>query len=104
MSKKGLRDIIKRKMVNIKAQIRSSIHNRLGSHETTMLLDDSCLDSTCSFVTRLLSYISDTHQDLTDSDFSEEVSWQFLTQLVNHVFVDDMDKVRSFVWEAMNTH
>ena len=66
-SKKGLRHITKRKMINIKAQVRS--------HETAILLAVSCLDSTCSFVTSLLSYISDTHQDLIDSEFSEEASW-----------------------------
>ena len=38
MSKKRLKDIIKRNVVNIKAQIRSNIQNGLGSHETGVSL------------------------------------------------------------------
>ena len=78
-SKKSLRDIAKRKMVNIKAQIRSNIQNHLGNYETATMIAIICLDSTSSFVTTILSFISDTHQELTDSDFSEEASWQLVT-------------------------
>lgn len=102
--KKGLRELIKIKMVNIKAQVRSNIQNRLGNHETAMLVAMTCLDSTVSFITRLLTYVSGTHQTLIDSSFSEEGSWQLITQLVNHIFADDMNKVRYFVREAMDTH
>ena len=69
-----------------------------------MLVAVACLDKTVSFVTTLLTFISDTHQDLTDADFPEEASWQLGTQLVNHIFTDDMDKLRSFVREIMDTH
>ena len=55
-------------------------------------------------MTSLISYISDTYQDLADSDLSEEVSWKLATQLVNYIFANDMDKSRYFVREAMNTH
>jgi len=103
-SKKGLRYIIKRKMIKIKAQVRFNIQNSHRSHETTMLLAVTCLYSTCSFMTSLISYISDTYQDLADSKLSEEVSWKIATQLVNYIFANDMDKSRYFVREAMNAH
>jgi len=74
-SKKDLRDIVKRKMVNIEAQMRANTQSRLASHETTMLVAVAFLDGTVSFVTTLLTFISDTHQDLTDADFPEEASW-----------------------------
>ena len=86
-SKKGCIDIIKRNMVNIKAQFRSNIQNRLGYHDTSVLLAVTCLDSACYFVTGMISYILDTHQDLTDSDFFEEASSQLVTQLVNHILL-----------------
>ena len=54
---KGLKDLIKRKMINIKIQIRSNIHNMLPSHEIAMLLEMTCLDSTKFFVTSLLTYL-----------------------------------------------
>ena len=103
-SKKSLKDLIKRKMVNMKAQVRSNIQNRLGNHETTMLIAMTCLDSTVSFITNLPTYVSDIHQTLIDSSFSEEGSWQIITQLVNHTFANNMDKVRCFAREAMDTH
>ena len=45
-SKKGLRDITKRKMSNIKAQIKTNIFSRLRFYETGMLLFVTCLDAT----------------------------------------------------------
>ena len=73
--KKGLKDLIKREMVNTRANVRSNIQNRLGNHETIILVIMTCLDSIVSFLTSLLAYVSDTHQTLTDSSFSEEGSW-----------------------------
>ena len=55
-------------------------------------------------MTTLLNFISDTHQDLTDTDFSDDASWQLVTQLVNNIFNDDMNKVRCFFRKSMNTH
>ena len=63
---KGLRDIVKRKTANIKAQIRTNIFNCLGSYNMTMMLDISFLDRTVSSITTLFIFISDTHQDLKD--------------------------------------
>ena len=103
-SKKSLRDITKRKVSNIKAQIKKNIFSRLCSYETGMLLFVTCLDATVYFVTTLLNFISDTHQDLTDTDFSDDASWQLVTQLVNNIFNDDMNKVRCFFRKSMNTH
>ena len=54
-SKKGLKDLIKRKMVNIRDQVRSNIQNRLGNHDTVMLVAINYLDSTSSFITSLLT-------------------------------------------------
>ena len=103
-SKKGLRNIIKRKMINIKTQIRTNIQNCLGSHETVMMMTITCLDSTVTFITSLLYFITDTHHDLTYSGFTEDASWQLVSQLANHIFTDDMDTLRSFVREAMDIH
>ena len=41
---------------------------------------------------------------LTASGFAIDSNWQLVTQLVDHIFTDDMDKVRSFVREATDTH
>jgi len=60
-SKKGLRDIIKRKMSSIKSQIKTHIFSRLGSYETGIFLAVTCLNETVSFVITLLTLISDTH-------------------------------------------
>ena len=103
-SKKVLRDIVKRKMVNIKARIRTNISNWLNSYDMKIMSTITCLDITVSFVTARLTFISDTHQDLTDAEFSDDGSWQLVTHLVNHIFVDDMYKVRSFIREAIDTH
>ena len=90
--------------MNVKQQIERNIATRLSRHSAARSLATSCLDSTCTFVTSLLSYISETHDLLTVSGFSVDSSWQLVTQLVDHVFTDDMDKVRSFVREATDTH
>ena len=73
-SKSELMDLLRRKMLNIRDQIRSNIQNRLSNHETEILVVMTCLNRTVSFVTNLLTYISDPHQTVTDSNVYEEAS------------------------------
>ena len=34
--------------------------------------------------------------------FTLELSWHLVTQLINHIFIDDMEKVRSFVRDSLS--
>ena len=69
-----------------------------------MLVAQTCLDSTTSFVTSLLNFMTDTYQDLIDYGVTEDTNWKSVSQLVNYIFTDDMDKVHIFVREARDTH
>ena len=59
-----------------------------------MLVAQTCLDSTTYFATSLRTFMSDTYQDLTDYGVTEDANWKLVSQLVNHIFTDDMNKVR----------
>ena len=56
-----------------------------------------------TFITILCSYISDTYTNFMSSGFSDDAGWYLVTQLVNYLFSDDMDKNRSFVQEAFDS-
>ena len=46
--------------------------------------------------------MSDTYRMFQESGFAGDVGWHLVTQLVNHIFTDDMAKVRSFVYDAVH--
>lgn len=57
------------------------------------------------FLEKLVTYISDTHNMFTESGgFTADLSWHIVIQLVNHIFVDDMEKVRSFVRDSLSVN
>ena len=49
-----------------------------------------------------MSYISDTLLEFTLAAFSTESAWQLVTPLINHIFSNYLDGVRSFVRDGMN--
>ena len=103
-TRRELKEVLRRKMVNVNKQVLKNINSKLSSYPAAKALATSCLDATYSFVTSLMTYISETHDVLVASGFNVESSWQLVTQLIDHIFTDDMDKVRSFVREATDTH
>ena len=75
----------------------------LAEYPVGRTLDVSCLDATISFVNILSGYISDTHGRLTAHGYSDDLSWQLVTQVVYHVFARDLDSARNFVRDGSNT-
>jgi len=81
-----LREIIKKKVISVKARVVRNIKSKLARYENARLLAMSFLDTTVSFVTSLITYISDTHQMLIFVDFASDASWQLVSQFVEHIF------------------
>ena len=50
----------------------------------------------------MMNYMYDNSLELTIAGFSMEAAWQLVTQLINHIFADSFDSVRSFVRDSMN--
>ena len=87
---------------NVKQQIACNIAHRLAGYPLASSVDDYCLDDLSSFVTALISWISDTHLELTTHGYDDALSWQLVTQVVYHIFSADMDKARNFVRESLD--
>ena len=58
--------------------------------------------ATTEFVTTLLNYILDVQLELSLVDFSSNLAWKLVAQLVNHLFLESFDGVRSFVRDSLN--
>ena len=51
----------------------------------------------------LSTWITDTHSRLTSHGYSDDLSWQLVTQVIHHVFTADLDKARNFVRDGVDT-
>ena len=99
----GVRNRLTNQIPNVKAQISTNIKLRLGNHSVGYSLAIACLESTISFINSLSSWISDTHFRLTSHGYADELSWQLITQVIYHIFTNDLDQARNFVRDVADT-
>ena len=98
----GMKNRLKLMSSSVKQQVSRNIAHRLGAHPLAASVASYCLDASYSFVLALISWISDTHLELTTHGYDDALSWQLVTQVVYHIFSADMDKARNFVRESLD--
>ena len=98
----GLKPVVRIRMRNVRAHIVLNIGSHLSSYPVAKTVVLATLNITTEFCTTMMNYMSDNLLELTVAGFSTEEAWQLVTQLINHIFADSFDSVRSFVRDSMN--
>ena len=101
-STKGMKSVLTSRTPIVVRQVRHNIAKKLGNYPEGKAIAHACLDGTVTFLEKLSSFMSDTYRMFQESGFAGDVGWHLVTQLVNHIFTDDMAKVRSFVYDAVH--
>ena len=97
----GLKHVILNRMANVNSQIRANIARRLRGHPIAITLATTCLIMSSEFCVKLVHFIDNTLLDLDLAGIDDDSTWQLVTHLVNNMFADQLDNVRSFARDSI---
>ena len=78
-------------MPKTKQHVEKTIRTTFCDYPVAQALSSKCLADTASFVTQLVSFISESYDYLFLSGFQKQDTWHLVTQLVDRMFSVELD-------------